>query len=137
MLYLSLMDATTNPNQRGFERSRLSEPVAFQLKDPTQFGGCLSADISKSGIKVTFNEFIPVGTEIKLKVALKSDKMVDCIAKVMWVRQLPSEFYQAGLKFVKPENLILIIKKSRRSRAGSIRALIYVRPKGLHKICAH
>lgn len=97
----------TEKERRISERSRLSDSVEFQFKDPRHFGGSLSCDVSQSGIRIHLNEFVALHTELNLRVKLKKDQFVDCRGEVVWVSQQPySDRYQAGLKFIDDEALV-------------------------------
>ena len=91
------MDASERRNCR---RVQFREPVQYQYKDPSQFGGWLACDISESGIKVNINDFVPLDAEFTLQVPLANGKIIDCLGRVVWVQKLPfSDCYHAGLKF--------------------------------------
>ncbi len=86
--------------RRQFSRIRLDEPVRYQLKDPTQFGGCLSCDIGAGGIRISVNDFIPLNTELALQVHLSSKRVVDRKGRVVWVEKFRfADRYQAGVEF--------------------------------------
>lgn len=103
---MSLQSEQTD--HRMYKRIKLSEPVRFSFKDPSRFGGCLSYDISEGGVKVRFNEFVPLGTELIMSITLASNRVVECIGKVVWVKQIPfTEHYQVGLEF---ENLDSVVE---------------------------
>ena len=102
------MEATESVQERrSFKRIKLSEPVHFQLKDSHEYGGCLTADISAGGVRINFNDFVPVNTEFVLQLQLASQKMIDCVGRVVWVEQMPySDRYQVGLKFENTGSLV-------------------------------
>jgi Tfp pilus assembly protein PilZ len=86
--------------RRQFNRIRRAQPVQFQLKDPSQYGGCLSCDLSQGGIRVQLNDFIPLNTEMTLQIRLSDESVVDCPCRVAWVEKSRfSDRYQAGLEF--------------------------------------
>lgn len=94
------MEGATVQERRKFKRKEFREPVQFQFADPAQFGGSLAYDLSEGGIKMNFNDFVPLDTKIGLQVRLDSQKVIDCIGHVVWVQKYPHmECYQAGLEF--------------------------------------
>jgi len=94
------MNEGDGKERRQFNRVMLDEPVRYQLKDPAQFGGCISCDIGKGGIRININDFIPLNTELALEVQLSSEQIVDRRGKVVWVEKLRfSDRYQAGIEF--------------------------------------
>ena len=90
-------------DKRGFARTRFQEPISYQLKEASEFGGCLGCDISEWGLRINFNDFVPVNTEMALSMKLYSiSKVIDLIGRVAWLQRLPySDRYQVGLQFVK------------------------------------
>ena len=95
------MEDFREQERRQFKRVKLSEPVHYQLKDTGHFGGCLSSDLSESGIRLRINEFVALNSEMKLQIQLpQSHKIIDCAGKVIWVEK--SRFmdnYTVGLEF--------------------------------------
>ena len=95
------MDSLKAQERRQFKRVRLSEAVRYQLIDPAQFGGCLSYDISQGGLKIYFNDFVPMGVNMTLQIRLGLEKVLEKTARIVWVKQLPfSDKYHIGLKFI-------------------------------------
>ena len=87
--------------KRKFERVRFAEALEFQEKTSQLMGGCLGCDLSEGGIKIHFNEFIPINTEIDLTLKLKNRPGVVTVSgKVVWVSQVAfSDRYLLGLEF--------------------------------------
>jgi len=69
----------------------------------------LSKDISKSGIRIQTNIFLPVNTQLKLEVTLKdSPQMITAFAKVIWIKSFSNVgFHEAGLEFFNTSNEII------------------------------
>ena len=87
--------------RRHFNRIPQANSVRFELKDPRQFGGCLSCDLSEGGIRVRLNDFVPLDTEMTLQIHLSDEGMVECPCRVAWVEKSRfGDYYQAGLEFV-------------------------------------
>jgi hypothetical protein len=65
-----------------------------------------SKDISEFGIRIQANIFLPVNTQLKIKVTLKDPpQMITAFAKVKWIKRLSTiDFYEAGLEFVNTSN---------------------------------
>ena len=95
------MEEIKNFERRRFPRLPFHEPVQYQLKDTHRFGGCLAGDISEGGIRVNFNDFIPLKTQIAVQVFLTLGRMVECVGHVVWIQKFPfSDRYQVGLAFL-------------------------------------
>ncbi len=93
--------------RRQFHRVHRAQAVRFQLKDPGQFGGCLSCDLSQGGIRVELNDFVPLGTEMTLQIQLSDESVVDCPCHVAWVEKNRfGDRYQAGLEFDQGESIL-------------------------------
>ena len=93
--------------KRRFPRARFRDPVDYDTGEISAFGGCLASDISEGGIKVNFNDFVPINTEMVLQMRLnKIAKVVETKARVVWVQQVAySDRYQMGLQFTKSDPL--------------------------------
>ncbi len=94
-------------DKRRFPRIRFEGPVHYHMKEQPRFGGCLARDISEGGIKLNFSDFVPLYSEMALKVQLENDpRVVDMPGKVVWVKQVPfSDRYRIGIEFDHPNNL--------------------------------
>ena len=94
------MEELESSERRQFPRVKHSEAVQYQSKDLTLQGGSLASDISEGGIRLNVNGFIPLHTELALSIQLTTEKIVECLARVVWVEKVPyAERYQAGLRF--------------------------------------
>ncbi|VAX37565.1 hypothetical protein MNBD_UNCLBAC01-1952 [hydrothermal vent metagenome] len=93
------MDSSTQ-KIRKFKRIALNAPVQFERKDILQSGGSLSHNICSGGIRINFNEFVPLQTEILLEVQLASKQILECFGKVVWVeKERYNDHYQVGIEF--------------------------------------
>jgi c-di-GMP-binding flagellar brake protein YcgR len=93
--------------KRNFHRFDSTQPVRYQLKDPTQFGGSLSCDLSEGGIRLHLSDFIPLNTELTLTLQLADQSIVECPCRVAWVEKNRfSDRYQAGLEFVEADSML-------------------------------
>ena len=70
----------------------------FSFKDPAIFGGCLSCDLSEGGVRVRVGRFIPLNTELSLKIRLANENIVECVGRVAWVEKIRfGDDYMVGL----------------------------------------
>ena len=98
------MEEVKTQDKRQFRRMIHSEPVQYQFKDPSQFGGCVSKDLSGGGVRILLNDFVPLNTELSLKIRLADGSIVECVGRVVWVEKSRfGETYQAGLDFSQDE----------------------------------
>ena len=89
---------------RQVPRRQFREPVQLYTKARRQAGYCLGYDISKKGLRITVEDFIPLNSEVMVKLTLPNGKTAELLGLVIWVNQLPhSERYQVGLKFTDDE----------------------------------
>jgi c-di-GMP-binding flagellar brake protein YcgR len=88
-------------DKRRFPRLPFKEAVKFQIGEFTSPDGSLSKDLSRGGISLTVNEFIPVkGQVIVYLQQHKEAQVVELKGIVAWVKILPeSERYQIGVEF--------------------------------------
>lgn len=85
--------------KRRFKRMMFREPVQLRLGESQASAG-LSSDISEGGIRLNISHFIPLHAELSISMHFFNQRRMECLAKVVWVRQLPySERYQVGLQF--------------------------------------
>lgn len=93
--------------KRSFQRAKCVRPVQFQLKDPRFYGGCQSQDLSEGGVQIDLNDFLPLNTEIIVQLQLASEKIVDCVGRIVWVQKMPfTDRYRAGLRFDETNSLL-------------------------------
>ena len=89
-----------NLERRNKQRIQFDEPVEYQLKDPRFFGGCLSSDLSETGVKIFLNDFMPLHSELVLRLPLLDGKVVDCMGRIVWIEKLAHmDRFQAGIEF--------------------------------------
>jgi len=92
------MEEHNMEDKRQFRRMAHSGPVQYQFKDPSQFGGCVSRDLSEGGVHIRMNDFMPLNTELTLKIRLAGENVVECSGRVVWVEKSRfGDSYQAGL----------------------------------------
>jgi c-di-GMP-binding flagellar brake protein YcgR len=101
--------------RRRFHRLRHAQPVRFQFKDPSRFGGCLSCDLSEGGIRVHLNDFVPLYTELTVQIRLADESIVDCTGRVVWIeKDRFGDYYRAGLEFAGGGSIVLSQRKIHR-----------------------
>ena len=101
------MEEYNENEKRNFHRFHRAQPVRFQFKDPSRFGGSLSCDLSEGGIRVHLSDFIPLNTELTLSIQLADESIVECPCRVAWVEKNRfSDRYQAGLEFVEADSVL-------------------------------
>ena len=99
------MSLSPHEQKRKFPRFPFRDAVSYHLyQTPQKFGGCLAYDIGEGGVKINFHDFIPLGTEITLKMRLgqkSTSRIIDIAGRVVWVIRVPfSDYYQVGVKFI-------------------------------------
>ena len=92
--------------KRQFSRFPFRQPVFINRGEWEAEEGSLSGDISEGGIRLSVNEFIPVGKILTLEVSLPDEsKMTPVNGHVVWTSFLPySERYQIGIQFDPQQN---------------------------------
>jgi hypothetical protein len=75
--------------------------ISEEEKLPKKLILAVSKDISMYGVRVQTTSFLPVDTQLKIKVKLKEPpQRVTAFAKVKWIKKDPSfELYDVGLEF--------------------------------------
>ena len=61
----------------------------------------LTKDISVGGIRILTDRYLPVGTELRMELALlDSNKLINLVGKVRWINSLyENELYEIGIEF--------------------------------------
>jgi len=87
-------------DRRAFKRIKYQDPIEYNYKESTKFGGCLSYDLSEGGLRINFYDFIPLNAELNLNFKLKNNKNISRIGRVVWTEKFPHmDRYQVGLEF--------------------------------------
>ncbi|MBI3318458.1 MAG: PilZ domain-containing protein [Candidatus Omnitrophica bacterium] len=112
--------------RRRLPRLSVSAPVQFRnvLKPNEPFSGCLTQDLSASGVRLTSSAFLPKEERLVLLLHLPGVlKAVRMIGRVAWLRRHRfAESYDCGLQFIEitPEDKGLI--------AGVVERGVFTRP---------
>ena len=93
-------------DRRCARRIRLTESVQYQFTDSADYSGSKAVDISETGVQVLLNDFIPLESQLMLRVQLTKGNIIDCMGRVVWIAKLPfGENYQAGLEFINHQTM--------------------------------
>jgi c-di-GMP-binding flagellar brake protein YcgR len=86
--------------KRRYSRIELRQPIQFQSTNCALEGGSLSCDLSEGGVRVDMYDFLPLGTELTMRICLAVEKIVEYVGRVVWVRKYPfADRYRVGLEF--------------------------------------
>jgi len=97
-------EPASQDNKRSAPRARFTYPVQYEELEINVAGGSVGFDISEGGIRIKFNEYVPVGTVVNLYIHLK-DGIIQCSGRIRWMKKYPySDHFQAGLQFESAEN---------------------------------
>ena len=88
-------------DKRQYSRFSFRKSVEYQTREEGMPSGSLSDDISKSGVRIRVQEFIPLRTVLTLKIHMTEPaRTVPVKGEVVWVREVPySEVYDIGIRF--------------------------------------
>ena len=88
-------------NKRQYPRYPFKQAVKFQIGEFSCPDGCLSRDLSRSGICLTVSQFIPVkGSVILYLQQDQESKVIVVKGTISWIKTLlDSERYQVGIHF--------------------------------------
>jgi len=89
-------------NKRQYPRFPFKEPVDYQMKEDGAGAGALADDISRGGVRIRVQKFLPLGSILQLKIHMSQPVRVFQVkGRVVWVRELPhSDCYDIGIKFL-------------------------------------
>lgn len=94
-------------NRRTHPRVHFSEAIQFEQINHHYFGGSVGLDISKGGLRIRFNDYVAVGTELSLQISLPDQEIIECTGTIKWEAKEPfNDAYQAGIEFAASENVI-------------------------------
>jgi len=71
----------------------------------------LSGDLSKGGVRVRVDDFIPLDTELTLRIWLNDEEVVECAGRIVWIEKARfGDSYQAGLEFAGNDSVLGVQK---------------------------
>ena len=104
------INCNSNPDRRDFPRIKLTGITLIKTNSdsPLVINGSIS-DVSASGLKITLDSSLEVGTEIKLSILVGVDELIFLISGVvLWVSSLAESnqkpAYQCGVEILYEEN---------------------------------
>lgn len=91
-----------NTNRRQFPRFSFDHPVSCRTSMMSEASGALSRDISSGGIRMTVNEFMPIGSQLEMAIFLPAlGREVQIKGRVAWIRENSySERFDIGVSFI-------------------------------------
>ena len=97
---------------RIFEENKVKFRIASNPSQPqvSKTYYALSRDISVGGIRILTEKYLPVGTKLRMELALlDSDKLINVVGKVIWTNSLyDNELYETGVEFAGPSTKMII-----------------------------
>ena len=94
-------------DKRRYQRFPFCESVGYHRREELPLEGSLSEDISRMGLKLNVNEFIPLNTTLELQIHIPGQVQVVFIqAKVVWVREHSQrvDAWQVGLQLIEKDS---------------------------------
>ena len=87
--------------RRSFERKNVYASVRYQSRTSRNYGSTLTRDISEGGLRLSFDRFVPLNTDLILQMNLPTvPEVVSAIGTVVWSHRIPhSDRYQLGIRF--------------------------------------
>lgn len=99
--------ATEPAEKRRYRRIQLRQPIQFQSQNSALEGGSLSCDLGEGGARVDMYEFVPLNTELTLRIRLAVERVIEYVGRVVWIRKLPfTDRYQVGLEFSRERSFL-------------------------------
>jgi c-di-GMP-binding flagellar brake protein YcgR len=92
---------SSEKNRRRFARVAEFEEISYSIIPHSKIRKKLTLDLSVGGSRFISDDFIPVGSLLKIEIKLKSSqRVINAIAKIMWVKSLfGDERYEIGVEF--------------------------------------
>ena len=92
-------------DQRRFRRISYRESLGLETGAFEQFQGTTAYDLSQGGIRIRSEQFIALGTPIRVKFNLENEDVVVLTGKVVWVqKESGGDYYQLGVDFPDAES---------------------------------
>ena len=88
-------------DKRQYPRIPFKEAVKFQIGEYSCLDGSLAKDLSRGGVCLTVNQFVPVNRPVILYLQqYQQSRLIVVKGKVVWVKMLPdSDQCQIGVQF--------------------------------------
>lgn len=86
--------------QRRFRRIPFREALGMEADTFEEFQGTTAYDLSAGGIRVRSEQFMALGTPMRIKFQLENGEVIVLNGKVVWIQKEPyGEYYQLGVEF--------------------------------------
>ncbi|MDP2653892.1 MAG: PilZ domain-containing protein [Candidatus Omnitrophota bacterium] len=97
-----------NEDKRRYQRVSFREPVLVSILPETASHGHLSCDLSEGGLRMYFDDFVPLESRVAVSVPVDVDRKVNVLGRVAWIQRVPhAETYQVGVEFsARPDDVI-------------------------------
>lgn len=88
-------------DNRKFERILGDAEITYRVVAQSQAQGTLSKDISEGGIRFFCNEFIPLGSKLRVRVLIRSiPYSFQALAETRWIKEASGGArYEIGVEF--------------------------------------
>lgn len=91
-------------DKRAFFRFKFSQPVELKFDEFKASAGSLSGDLSRGGIQLKFNQFVPLNKQVNLKIHIASELFESVNGKIVWVQKMRySDRYMIGIQFLEEQ----------------------------------
>ena len=86
--------------QRKYSRVPFRQALGVEAGKFEEFQGSIGFDLSAGGVRIRSEEFMSVGTPIRIRFKLENDELIVLRGKVVWIQKEPhGEYYQMGVEF--------------------------------------
>lgn len=87
--------------RRRFVRVPEKLQILYEVISCKKIGEYLTRDISQGGVRFLVHDFIPLGSCLKIKLALDAYLSCEALVKIAWIRENPySQGYEIGVEFI-------------------------------------
>ncbi len=89
-------------DRRRFLRVPEEDKIKYSVIPESKSGRKLTRDLSLGGMRFIADQFVPVGSIIKIELKLKRiERAINLLAKVMWVKSVfADERFEIGVRFI-------------------------------------
>jgi hypothetical protein len=102
-----------NNDKRRHDREKMEAEIYYRAEDQQWTGGCISKDVSESGVCIQVKESFPIGTIIELQFNLPLSLTSFFVkGKIVRVNKMPdNERWEIGLEMLTNINYADLVRK--------------------------
>lgn len=91
--------------QRKYSRIPFRQALGVEAGKFEEFQGLTGFDLSAGGVRMRSEQFLAIGTQVRIRFKLENEEFIVLRGKVVWTQKEPEgEYYQMGIEFYQEPN---------------------------------